>query len=151
MSIVKTLFNISRTIPETDEVDWGDQMTLLLDDICDALDQICGLSAGGLGVPRLKSSTSVLAAAATLTVTTPCHKISGNGGAVTLSGATSIADGDVADQIVLLQGNHATNTVTIQDATNTRLNGNITLAIGDSILLRWDSTDSNWWEISRSV
>lgn len=150
MSIPQTLFGVVFTIPEDDEVDWGLQVTTLLVDICKGLNQVLGLSINGQGVPILVSTTTTLAAASTLTVTSPTHKVTGTPGAVTLSAVTAIANGDVVDQMVLIQGNHAVNSVTILDGANTRLNGNITLFLGQSILLRWDVTDSNWWEISRN-
>lgn len=69
---------------------------------------------------------------------------------VTLSATTAIANGQYDGQVLIIQGNADTmGTVTINDGANTRMNGNITLGLGDTIMLIWDSNNT-WVEISRS-
>jgi hypothetical protein len=91
----------------------------------------------------------VLAASATLTAIRNWHRVSGNGGAVTL-GNPAIADGQANGQILLLTGTHASNTVTLLDANNVRLNGNITLGLYDALFLIWDDTVGDWIEVART-
>lgn len=83
-------------------------------------------------------------------------RISGSGGAVTVSATPSIAVG--ADgQILILQGDDDTNTVTLNDEATTpgsklQLNAgsNCTLGKGDILMLTYDAGDAYWYEICRS-
>lgn len=149
MGIADTVFGKNVTIPETDDRNWGAQGTTILQDIITWADAL-GYLISGEGALRLKSTDSTLAASATLTPTHPVHRVDGSGGAVTLDGTTAIADGSVAGQVLVLIGTHATNTVKVPNSANTRLNGSVTLALGDVIILWWDSTDSNWVEFTRN-
>lgn len=118
------------------------------------LDLITGVD----GTTWKKSSVAVVclppktaatySASGTITPTHPQHVISGNGSAVTLSATTAISDGSKTGEILVLKGNSDTNTVTILDGANTKLNGSITLALNDKIELEWDGTD--WVERWRS-
>ncbi len=68
---------------------------------------------------------------------------------VTLNGTTAIADGTYDGQVLIVQGNNNSATVTINDGANTSMNGNVTLGKGDTIMFIWDSNNT-WVEISRS-
>lgn len=149
MSIPTTLQGITYQIPETSERNWGATVTALLVALAANLDAII---AGGGGTPilQLLSADNTLSAGGTLTTTRNWHRIQGNGAAVTLSTGTAIANGAANGQLLLLTGTHATNTVTLNDAANTRLNGNITLGLYDALLLIWDSAIGDWIELARN-
>lgn len=154
MSRTKLMGGSSYTIPEDNEAagTWGADATSFLDDVADLLNAISYLSAGqGLSIQTTTSST--LAASATLTPVTECHRVQGSGGAVTLDATTAIADGVVDGQLLELEGDHATNTVTIQSGANVTLNGDIELGIGEAysrnLMLRWNDTLSTWVERGR--
>jgi len=54
--------------------------------------------------------------------------------------------------MIIIQGTHDTDKLTIPDNANTQLSGgsSMTLGKGDTIQLIWDSVDSDWYEVSRS-
>lgn len=152
MSQNATYSGTTYPIPETDEVDWGETMTNF--EVQQALGSnttSCVLATANQGAHRAVATSTTLAAAATLTQTYARHKVDGSGGAVTLSGTTAIADGTFDGQILIIQGASASNTVTIQDGANTRMNGNMLLALGSVLTLVWDLADSNWVELWRST
>ena len=68
--------------------------------------------------------------------------------AVTTNTTTAIADGDIVGQLLLLVNENASDTITIDDAANTRLSGNAVLGNDDSLLLIWDGAD--WLEIAQA-
>lgn len=68
--------------------------------------------------------------------------------AITLGSTTSIADGYFPGQPLTIIGTSDSNTITINDNTNTKMAGNVTLGVSDSITFLWDKTD--WIETSRS-
>ncbi len=150
MPIAKTLYGTSRDVPLTDERDWGNTMTNVVSDKIDGLDGISLLLATGKVLLKSEITTATIADTATLTPLTTVHRISGTGAAATLDGTTAITDGSIDGQWLLLIGNDNTNTVTIDDAANTRLNGQVILTLGDVIILIWDSTASEWQEIARN-
>jgi len=154
MAISKTLWGTVRSIPQTDEENWGDTLTNLHADTADGLDTITGL-AGTTPVPISKSSALSLAAGGTIpsaggTVTKAVYYVSGNGGAVTL-GSIAIANGSVDGQMVRIIGTSDTNTVTINHGSNTTQNGDITLSADESILFIWKNSASLWKEVNRST
>lgn len=68
--------------------------------------------------------------------------------AVTLGATTSITDGYFNGQLLIIEGTSDSNTVTINDNTNTKMSANITLGVNDTITFVWNGTD--WSEICRS-
>lgn len=144
------LYGETRAMPLDDERGWGAQVRGVLIDSMDGLDSISRLQDSGVAFLKLESTDSTLAASATLTPTHPIHRVAGSGGAVTLSATTAIADGTIADQVLVLQGTSDTNTVTVPDGANTALNGLAILSDGTSLLLIWDATNSKWRELSRN-
>lgn len=91
-----------------------------------------------------------------ITVTKGVMRVSGSGGAVTITATPNIADGSDG-QIVVIQGDDDTNTVTLQDESNLANSGlalsggvDFTLGKGDTIQLTYDTGDDKWYEISRS-
>lgn len=88
----------------------------------------------------------------TIAVTASNVRVAGNGAAVTLDTDPAIADGSYDGQWIVIKGTHDTNTVTIADACNTRLQGgtSVTLGLGDTLFVMWDAGDSLWDEVSRS-
>lgn len=68
--------------------------------------------------------------------------------AVTLNATTSITDGYFPGQLLIIEGTSDTNTVTINDNTNTKMAGNVTLGVNDTISFIWNTSD--WVELMRS-
>lgn len=150
MSYNKTMFGNTYSVPESGNKNVGVALTAIIDDLMDGVEGVCYQTGGGIILTYLRSTTSSLAAAATLTRTHPIHKVSGSGAAVTLSGTTAIASGTKDGETLVLQGDHASNTVTINNGANTQMRGNCTLALYDTLSLRWDSTIGDWIEIGRT-
>ncbi|MHC4715240.1 MAG: hypothetical protein ACYTAN_18550 [Planctomycetota bacterium] len=149
MSLSQDLFGSTRTIPQTPETDWGAQVTQVLSDIMYALDTSMNLTSNkGLWTPE--GATSALAADATLTASRVVHLVSGSGGAVTLNATTAIADGGKDNQIAILIGTSDSNTVTILDGANTKLNGRVTLGEGEVMIVLWRDAASYWVELFRN-
>lgn len=148
MSYPKTAFGNTYNVPEADDNNVGPDATAILDDLLDVSDGLGFITGSGIIIPYRKSTTSTLAAAATMTPTHPAHKVQGSGGPVTLSGTTAIADGQKDGQLLTLQGDHATNTVSILNGSNVRLRGDITLGQYEAIDLRWDAAVGDWIEIA---
>ena len=151
MTIEKDLYGRTRRIPETRERPWGNDVTDMLEDMIDGIDGLAFLSGTTLLWRLSAASASTLANSATLTPTASWHRISGSGGAVTLDSTTAIADiSATGGTLLMLTGQSDSNTVTIPDAANTALNGDVTLADGESLFLIWDATSSLWREVGRS-
>jgi len=151
MTYSKGLFGQNYDVPEAGDNNVGPAATAILDDLMDAADGGFGRTPGLVIIPRLPSTTTSLAASATLTRTHPVHKVSGSGGPVTLNATTAIANGTVDGELLILQGDHATNTVTIQNNANVRLRGDITLRQYETLELRWDTAIGDWVELRPGV
>jgi hypothetical protein len=67
---------------------------------------------------------------------------------VTLNTTAPVANGSVVGQLMILRGSDDTNTVTITDAGNVRLTGDIVLGNMDTLMLMWDGTA--WIQLSNS-
>jgi len=150
MPLNKTLFGTTRAIPITDERGWGAVVTSVLADLIDAVDSFGFLTGTDVGLLRFESTTTALAAGATLTPTHPVHKVAGSGGAVVLDATTAVADGSVAGRLLPLFGTDDVNTVEVPAAANTQLNGPCILTNGDALEMFWDATLSAWRERNRS-
>lgn len=150
MAIATDLFGVTYQIPETKERPWGAIVTALLRSLATSANQISSLSGG---VPSLvfQPTNTTLANGGTLAWTYPWHRISGSGGAVTLSSTSSIADGAKDGQLLFLSGSSASNTVTITDGSNVQLNGAVLLGLNEGILLGWNSSIGDWVELFRST
>jgi len=104
-------------------------------------------------VRNVPSSTQTLSAGTATLANARVLKVTGNGGAITITAAPSIADGEEGD-IIEIQGQSSTNTVAYQDqgtlaSSNLRLAATPrTLGARDSLVLRYDGSD--WVEISFS-
>jgi len=98
------------------------------------------------------SSDQARAADSTIVIDNGIVRVAGDGAARILSVAPSIEDGSKDGQIVIIQGTNDTNTLQINDGTNTQLAGgaNVVLGQGDTLVAIWDSGDSVWYEISRA-
>lgn len=149
MGISQDLFGTTRTVPETGDRNWGSQVTNILLDLMRAVDTGFFLLNQN-GVLRLNFQTETLAASATITPARFAHLVTGSGGPITLDATTAIADGSADGQMLILLGNNATQTVTVPNSANTRINGSAILALGDALGLFWNATDSNWWELWRN-
>lgn len=146
-------FGTTRVIPETPETGWGQEETNFNLDTIRAVGGDNGISWLISNVPVLveKSTNNLnLGASATITQATPVHILSGSG-AVTLNGTTAITNGVTHGQRIKLMGADTitTNTVTVPDAANVRLNGNMILAAFSVLELWWNNTLGDWVESSR--
>jgi hypothetical protein len=159
MTVNIDYFGTTRSIPETDEENWGAEGTNLHVDTVRAVGSVVDSTTSGLAwlisnIPVLVfSSTTNLAlgAGATITQSRPIHIVSGSG-AITLNGTTAITNGVRHGQVLGLMGDSGitTNTVSITDGSNVSLNGNITLGAGHFLLLWWDSVLADWRELFRN-
>ena len=68
--------------------------------------------------------------------------------AIVLSATTSIANGANRGELLLLINENAADTITVKDAANTALTGDIALGPKDALLMIWDGAD--WVEVSAS-
>ena len=110
---------------------------------------------GGIAYPP--SADQSLAAGDDIELTGKIVRVTGNGGAVTLTSTPTIEAGEEDGQIVIIQGTDNTNTVTLQDksslaGTTLALDAQVdaTLGQGDTLMLMWDAGDSLYYEISRA-
>lgn len=95
------------------------------------------------------SASQTPAAGGTITPSGTAVRVSGSGAAVTL-GATAISNGDTTGQYLILIGTSDTNTVTVNDASNTNLAaGSRTLGLNDILTLIYVS-GQGWNEVSFS-
>ncbi len=102
-------------------------------------------------------ATQAVSAGDTIGVSKPVIRVSGVGGAVTMTSTPTLEAG-VDDQQIRVQCTDSTNTVTLQDRTqlagsDLHLSGsvNITLGEGDSIDLSRNGILGVWIEINRSI
>lgn len=93
---------------------------------------------GSTGSPTL--ITAVGGVAFTGTAYDNINFVAGNAGAVVVSANPQIAAATNVGQRLLLIGEHATNTVKLQDGNGLALNGPIVLALQSAIGLIWDGT-----------
>ena len=96
------------------------------------------------------SSDTAITAAGGITVTKAIMRVAGNGGAIDITADPQIVAG-TDGQVVIIQGTHDTNTVTLDDGTGLALSAQCVLAAQDNITLMYDSGDSEWIETSRTT
>lgn len=148
MGIPKTLYGQVRTVPVTEDEEWGDDTTSQFIDVIDGAEGT-SLKKSSVVIPKVvNKAAAVYAAGGTIAPTHPEHVVSGDGVAVTLSAVTAIGDGSAVGERLVIRGNHATNFVTILNGANTLLNGSVTLELNDYIELEWNGAD--WVETNRS-
>jgi len=148
MSISKELWGQTRLVPETDETGWGNEVTEQLGDMLDVTDAFSHLDSSDNIHMRLQATVSSLGAGATLTPTSPVHKVAGAAAAVTLAGITAGAkDGQ---QLVLI-GTDSTNTVTVSNSATVLLNGHCVLEEGDVLRLQYSLSALAWVEVGRNT
>lgn len=148
MSISATLFSSAVVIPQRREQHWGNSVTNILQNLVTMADGMA-LLISGVPVAKAQVVTATVAASATITPGYELYRLSGVGGAVTISSTEAVADGTASGQRLILQGVSNTNTVTILDDANTDLNGMSILRTGSSLVLIWDATRGLWCEIAR--
>ena len=61
MSINNQLFGTSRTIPESGESDWGSELSLLLDDLTDGVDETCVQTTSHGVFPKMRTASATVA------------------------------------------------------------------------------------------
>lgn len=114
-----------------------------------------GSSAAGL---TIVAATSDITAATGLTSThigssadIRLIRIQGSGGAADITADPQIADG-TDGQVLIIQGDHDTNTVKFEDGTGLALSGGtaFTAGKGDVIAFTHDDGDDIWYELFRS-
>lgn len=121
--------------------------------------QAKGDGAGGIEDPKaivyeqlvyVPSSDTAITAAGGITVTKAIMRVAGDGGAIDITANPQIVAG-TDGQVVIIQGTHDTNTVTLDDGTGLALSAQCVLAAQDNITLMYDSGDSEWIETSRTT
>lgn len=138
------------SIPDPGDEGWGASLTAFLTDVANSRPAATTMpSAIDVNKMSLVPTSSTVTADSTLTAVTSHHKLTA-ASALTLNATTSITDGTTDGQFLVLQGTSDTNTVTIQDASNVELNGDIVLGSGDLIALLYNSTAGVWRELYRS-
>ena len=90
MATSKTLHGATIQIPETDETDWGAEVSAFLATFAEDLEEISYQDANGNVFNRITWTTATIADAATLTPDGSGYRLSGDGGAATLDGTTAI-------------------------------------------------------------
>lgn len=98
----------------------------------------------------IPSSDTAITAAGGITVTKAIMRVVGDGGAVDITANPQIVAG-TDGQVVIIQGTHDTNTVTLDDGNGLALSAQCVLAAQDNITLMYDSGDSEWIETSRTT
>jgi len=151
MSESVTVLGQNYEIPETPEEDWGDEMTPWCVAVSTGINSVVTVDGADNPVLLEPVSTELLEDDDTLMPETPIVRVGGDGATATLSATTSISDGTVDGQKLVLFGTSDTNTVTILHNSNVQLNGHVILADNDCIELRWSSTGGSWLEVTRSA
>lgn len=93
-----------------------------------------------------KVAIASLGAAFTITPTSGYHTLTASA-ARTSSTTQAIKDGAREGQVLILEGTSDTNTITIKNSANTKLNADCTLGAQDVLLLIWNGSD--WVEVGR--
>ena len=150
----KTLFDLTFTVPEDGDTNWGADVRNLLIEIIDALQNMASMQVNEQPFLVLKGTANTIGSGTvTLSVATNRHDVTGDGGPQTLDklSTTNISDG----QTLLLVGQHDTNTVKLEadndSVSKYVINGDITLGANDAIFLSFDGTAGKWLELSRST
>ncbi len=143
------LLGINRKLPSKDEKGWDAEVNSIFTDTC-KLETHNFVLVGTNAIPCLAITTETLPAGGTITQVSPLHRISGNGGPVTLSAVTSINDGVKHGVLLYLVGTSNTNYVEIKDGSNVSLNGTIRLKQGIVLKLYYDAVFGQWIELDRN-
>ncbi len=112
---------------------------------------VTGNTTLGANLVMTPSATANITAGGGITVANAIMQVQGSGGAVNITANPQIVDG-THGQIVVIVGQHATNTVTFDDGTGLSLvdGASFTLGLKDTLTLIYDSGNDVWIEISRS-
>ena len=145
MTVAQEMFGTTYNLPENKERAWGSTVRAALIAVMDAADNAMD-SGGGLVFLRTNSTVT---ASSTLTKVTVWHRLTA-ASAVTLSATTAIANGTTDGELLILSATSDTNTVTVPDAANTDLNGTWVGGARDYLVLLWNSTTTNWEEVTRN-
>jgi hypothetical protein len=94
----------------------------------------------------LGSAAFALANNSTLNPDHTYVRVIGNGGAVTVSATTAIANGEMPGQLLIIEGLSDVNTVTIPAGANTSFSANRVLGADDVLTLIWNG--NNWLQTS---
>lgn len=99
---------------------------------------------------NIPSSDTAITAAGGITVTNAIMRVAGDAGPIDITADPQIAAG-TDGQMVIIQGTHDTNTVTLDNGTGLALSAQIILAAQDNISLMYDTGDAEWIELSRTT
>ena len=148
MSVSKTLFGATVQVPTRGEKGWGTEMTNITSQLVDFANGIGNL-VGSTAFFNLSVASVTGTAGGTITPTCNLLILSA-AGPVTLSNSLPLANRTTGmPNLVAIVGTSDTNTITIEDGGNIKLNGDIVIGQGDTLLLVWDNT-SLWVELSRN-
>lgn len=146
MGTSKTALGTTVNSPSTGDRPWGTDQEQINNLVLD------WLAANAIDNNIQKESIGSLlsiAASGTITPTATIHTVEGASGAQVADTTTAIADGSETGQKLRLRGTSNTNTLEIQDGSNTVMRGDVILGLDDLISFVWDGTD--WIETSRST
>lgn len=94
-----------------------------------------------------RKTAETVGAAFSLQPATQFHQLTGTA-ARTSDTTTAVKDGTFIGQLLVIEGTHDVNTITIKDNANTKMAGDAVLGANDTLTLMWNDTD--WTEICRS-
>ena len=94
-----------------------------------------------------RKTSNTVGAGFVLEPATQFHQLTGTA-ARTSDTTTAVKDGGFVGQILVIEGTHDTNTITITDNANTKMAGNVILGVNDTLTLMWNGDD--WVELCRN-
>ena len=136
----------ARTILNVEDGSTADQSDA---EIKTAIENATSLTLTGPFIHTPSTDTSITAAGG-ITVTRAIMRIAGDSGAIDITADPQIVAG-TDGQIVIIQGTHDTNMVTLDNGTGLALSAQIILAKNDNITLMYDSGETVWIETSRTT
>lgn len=109
-----------------------------------AITNVGGIIYSPTGIQTIAAATGITAAMLKRIIL-----IQGNAGNIDITADPQVANGSHGQMITFI-GQHDTNTVHFDTGTGLKLNGSMTLGLGDVLTLLYDSGLSLWVEVSRS-
>ena len=149
----KTLFDLTLTVTEDGDTNWGADVRNLLIEIIDALQNMASMQVNEQPFLVLKGTANTIGSGTvTLSVATNRHNLTGDGAqTLDILSTTNISDG----QTLLLVGTSDTNTVKLEadndSVSKYVINGDMLLGENDAIFLAYNGTAAKWYELSRST
>ncbi len=144
------IINIGNIAVDTISADDGSSLS-----VSDAIN-FSATNTSAINVVWTPSATLSAGTTTSIVITNAIMRVKSDGNVITVTSTPSVADGDDG-QIVILQGDSDTDTLTLQDESNLGGSGlalsggnDMTLGKGDTLTLIFDAGDDKYYEISRS-